>query len=372
MKESELVNDYFSRVLAIVNQIKRNGDDFTEARVVEKIFLSLDPKFDYNFVAIEEFKDVDSLTVDELMESLQAHEEMVKKKEEPLEHVLRTELSLKENNKRQDGAQWGQVDVVVDMDVVVVVAKEKIRGEGSNARSHKKEEKYQTSKQIRGHGRGNYSRKRSLLPTVDVISFPKSIGYKAGKKMSSQTSEHLEEETLMQDENEFHASKTEETKETNDEAEFKAFETNENEELTNGEEPSKNMEESKNTVGDDSAQNKEMEDESMYKEVKVLDGQEVNTTSITFNFYANEENEFKSFSVDEDSQFEKVIETFHVIKKIKMLPKEYAVKNDDILANYGGDNYFEKFVILVKGSDFVKNIEYHSQLGLENLLSDTC
>ncbi|KAK2992070.1 hypothetical protein RJ640_026588, partial [Escallonia rubra] len=41
-----------------------------------------------------------------------------------------------------------------------------------------------------------------------------------------------------------------------------------------------------------------MEDESIDKEVKVLSGQEVNT-------------------------------------------REYAVKNDDILANYGGDNYFE-------------------------------
>ncbi|KAK2967541.1 hypothetical protein RJ640_030412 [Escallonia rubra] len=155
------------------------------------------------------------------------------------------------------------------------------------------------------------------------------VGVLTGKEsedeFTNEDGEHLEEETLIQDENEFHASKSKETKETNDEAEFKAFEANENEELTNGEDPFKNMEDSENTVGDDNAQNKEMEDESIDKEVKVLGGQEVNTT------------------VDEESQFDKVMKTFHVIKKIKILPEDYVIKNDDILANYGGDNYFKKF-----------------------------
>jgi len=80
MKSLESISDYHTRIMVIVNQMRRNGEALTDARITKKILRSLDPKFDFVVVAIEESKEVDKLTVDELMSSLQAHEQKIVKR----------------------------------------------------------------------------------------------------------------------------------------------------------------------------------------------------------------------------------------------------------------------------------------------------
>jgi len=54
--------------------MKSHGEDISDRRVVEKILRSLPSRFDFLDVPIEETKDLDAYTMDELQASLISHE----------------------------------------------------------------------------------------------------------------------------------------------------------------------------------------------------------------------------------------------------------------------------------------------------------
>ncbi|KAK2456950.1 putative mitochondrial protein [Trifolium repens] len=108
MKEGELISDYFSRVLTVTNNIKRNGEKYDDVRIMEKILRSVDPKFEHIVTVIEETKDLEDMTMEQLLGSLQAYEEKKKKKENIEEQVLKTRVdSPREEHGRSNQRRGG-------------------------------------------------------------------------------------------------------------------------------------------------------------------------------------------------------------------------------------------------------------------------
>ena len=107
MKEKEVVADYFTRVLTLVNQLRQNGETVEEVRIVEKILRSLDRKYDYVVVAIEESNDLETMSVDGLMSSLQAHEHRFNKREELVEKALQAKLNIRESHEDPRERSYG-------------------------------------------------------------------------------------------------------------------------------------------------------------------------------------------------------------------------------------------------------------------------
>lgn len=77
MKDDELMKDYSSRMMDVVNQMRLHGEIVKDQRVVEKMMISVPPKFEAKISAIEESCDLSMLTVSELTSKLQAQEQRV-------------------------------------------------------------------------------------------------------------------------------------------------------------------------------------------------------------------------------------------------------------------------------------------------------
>ena len=91
MTDNESIQSYVDRVSSIVNQIRSNGDTIEDVKIIRKILRTLTKKFDHIVAAIEESnKDLRLLNMTELMGSLLAHEERMRRfDEQSIEQAFR-------------------------------------------------------------------------------------------------------------------------------------------------------------------------------------------------------------------------------------------------------------------------------------------
>ena len=74
MSDDESFNEFYAKLNNIVNSAYNLGEIYDHPKIVRKILRSLTENFRPKVTAITESKDVDSITVDELVGSLQSYE----------------------------------------------------------------------------------------------------------------------------------------------------------------------------------------------------------------------------------------------------------------------------------------------------------
>ncbi|XP_026459960.1 uncharacterized protein LOC113360701 [Papaver somniferum] len=112
MQTTETISYFFSKTLNLVNEMKANGDTIEDSAIVEKILSSLPEKFESKVIAIEECNTVATMTLNELLGSLQAYEKRLQEKivaAKQVEEALQIQVRWRNNQEKPNvgGFQGG-------------------------------------------------------------------------------------------------------------------------------------------------------------------------------------------------------------------------------------------------------------------------
>nr|CAN71522.1 hypothetical protein VITISV_037360 [Vitis vinifera] len=72
MQEDETITTYSDRIALIVNKIRSLGEEFLDARIVEKILVTLPERFESKISTLEESRDFSQISLVELLTALQS------------------------------------------------------------------------------------------------------------------------------------------------------------------------------------------------------------------------------------------------------------------------------------------------------------
>ena len=109
MKDSEIVDNFMTQVMSVVNQLRQYGEDLPDQHVIEKLLRCLLKKFEAVVVPIEEFKNISQMHIDELTCSLLAHElRMNRYDDTPLENAFKSQLNVTRDRGRGRASNIGR------------------------------------------------------------------------------------------------------------------------------------------------------------------------------------------------------------------------------------------------------------------------
>ena len=102
MKESQTIKDYAEQLLTIANKVRLLGKEFSNERVVQKIFVTLPEKYEATISSLENTKDLSSITLAELLNALQALEQRrLMRQGSSVEGAFQAKTQTNEGNTRR-------------------------------------------------------------------------------------------------------------------------------------------------------------------------------------------------------------------------------------------------------------------------------
>jgi len=124
MKPGESVTDYFGRVMETTNDMRNCGEDMSDVKTVKKILRSLIDNFNFVVSSIEESRDINVLTMDELQSSLLVHEQKVKEKRSEeqvlqIQHDQHPGRGRGRNNNQRGGRGRGRGRTFVNRNAII-------------------------------------------------------------------------------------------------------------------------------------------------------------------------------------------------------------------------------------------------------------
>ncbi|XP_019451809.1 PREDICTED: uncharacterized protein LOC109353904 [Lupinus angustifolius] len=105
MEMSEIIAQFFNRVISLTNQMKACGEVIKDQTIIEKVLRTLTPNFDHIVVAIEESKNLAELKIEELQGSLEAHEQRLieRSTEKSTSQALQAQITRKRGGSYRGG-----------------------------------------------------------------------------------------------------------------------------------------------------------------------------------------------------------------------------------------------------------------------------
>eukprot|EP00261_Vitis_vinifera_P017480 XP_010647193.1 PREDICTED: uncharacterized protein LOC104878447 [Vitis vinifera] len=75
MRESDAVKDYVAQLLSIADKVRLLGKEFSNEKIVQKILVTLPEKYEATISSLENSKDLSTISLTELLHSLEAVEQ---------------------------------------------------------------------------------------------------------------------------------------------------------------------------------------------------------------------------------------------------------------------------------------------------------